>query len=320
MQFIYNPVFLQHDTGMHPENAKRLEAFEDLPTSEVPDGTQWLTLVHTPEHIEKVRKVGAVQSVHLDPDTIVSPSSFEAAVRAVGATVLASEQGDFALVRPPGHHAYATRSSGFCLFNNVAIAAQKMANEGKRVFLFDFDGHLGDGTAHIFEATDQVMYCSIHQYPAFPGHGWTNEIGTGQGRGYTMNVPLPPDSGDDVFMDAVDTCMLVLEQFKPDVVAISAGFDAHLYDLLLQLRVTESSFYKIGQLLRERSKNIFATLEGGYNVAVLPQCASNFLTGINGEKMPFERQPTSSSRPVWEEYEIRINAVMSNLKEWWKFG
>ncbi|MCF8248236.1 MAG: histone deacetylase [Saprospiraceae bacterium] len=319
MKLIYNPVFLKHDTGMHPENAKRLDAFQDLPTTEVPDSSQWLDLVHTAQHIEKVRTAGAAHTTHLDPDTIVSPGSYEAAVRAVGATILASEQGDFALVRPPGHHAYANRSSGFCLFNNVAIAAQKLANEGKRVFLFDFDGHLGDGTSHIFETIKEVMYCSIHQYPAFPGHGWTNEIGTGEGRGYTMNVPLPPDSGDDVFMDAVNTCMQVLEQFKPDVVAVSAGFDAHLYDLLLQLRVTESSFFKIGQLLRERSKNTFATLEGGYNVAVLSQCVYNFQAGINGEEMPHPRQETSSSRPVWEEYELRINAVMSNLTPWWRF-
>ena len=109
-------------------------------------------------------------------------------------------------------------------------------------------------------------------------------------------------------------------QFKPDVVAVSAGFDAQLYDLLLQLRVTESSFFKIGQRLRERSQNIFATLEGGYNVAVLPQCVYNFMAGINGEAMPHLRQETSSSRAVWEEYELRIQAVMSNLRPWWKFS
>lgn len=319
MKLIYHPVFRQHDTGMHPENVKRLDPFEDLPVTEVPDGTPWLGLVHSQQHIENVR-AACQKSTHLDPDTMTSPGSFEAAVRAVGATVLASEQNDFALVRPPGHHAYPNRSSGFCLFNNVAIASQKLANEGKRVFLFDFDGHLGDGTSHIFEETDQVLYASIHQFPAFPGHGWVNEIGVGDGKGYTMNVPLPPESGDDIFMDAVDTCLQVLDQFKPDVIAVSAGFDAHLYDLLLSLRVTESSFYKIGQMLRERSLPTFATLEGGYNVAVLPKCIYNFLAGMNGEACPYPESDTTSFRTEWEEYELRVNSVMGNLRHWWKFS
>ncbi|MCC6727673.1 MAG: histone deacetylase [Saprospiraceae bacterium] len=303
---------------MHPENIKRLEVFEDLPITEVPDGSQWPPLVHNAHHIERVR-AACESSAHLDPDTMTSPHSYEAAVRAVGATVLASEQGDFALVRPPGHHADPHRATGFCLFNNVAIAAQRLADQGKRVFIFDFDGHLGDGTSHIFEESDQVLYCSIHQYPAFPGHGYVNEIGTGNGRGYTINLPLPAESGDDIFMDAVNTCTQILEQFKPDVVAVSAGFDAHQYDLLLQLRATESSFYKIGRLLRERSPNIFATLEGGYNVAVLPQCVYNFMAGVNGDPMPFDRKETSSSRSIWEEYELRSHTLMGNLRHWWKF-
>ena len=211
MRLLFNKISLQHDTGMHPENRKRLEAFSDLKEIPITDGTPFLELVHDKKYIERVKNAYPVLS-HLDPDTVVSQGSYSAAVAAVGATILASESNDFALVRPPGHHAYPDRASGFCLFNNIAIATQKLVNEGKRVLLFDFDGHLGDGTSHIFYDTDQVLYWSIHQYPAFPGHGFVNEIGHGKGKGFTINVPLPPDSGDDIFMNAVDSFMPVAVQ------------------------------------------------------------------------------------------------------------
>jgi acetoin utilization deacetylase AcuC-like enzyme len=317
MELLFNRIFLNHDTGMHPENRKRLEHFEQTEETEVPDGSPYLELIHTKEYIDKV-KMACRQSAHLDADTVTSPGSFEAACKAVGATIMASEQNDFALVRPPGHHAYPFRASGFCLFNNIAIATQKLADEGKRMLIFDFDGHLGDGTSEIFYETDQVMYWSIHQYPAFPGHGFVDEIGRGKGKGFTVNVPLPPGSGDDIFMNAVDNLFPVAKQFQPDIVAVSAGFDAHAYDLLLDLRVTAGSFYQIGVLLRENFDRVFATLEGGYNIEELYRCVENFRNGVNGQDMPFQEKPTESSRRVWEEYENRLHSLMSNLSGYWK--
>jgi acetoin utilization deacetylase AcuC-like enzyme len=255
---------------------------------------------------------------HLDPDTILSKGSYEAAVGAVEATILASETNNFALVRPPGHHAYPTHSSGFCIFNNIAIAAQKLVNDGKKVLIFDFDGHLGDGISHIFFHSNQVLYWSIHQYPAFPGNGYVDEIGDRDGKGFTINCPLPAHSGDDVFFDAFNSILPVVEQFKPDVVAVSAGFDAHQYDLLLELRFTLETYYKIGKILAERFDRIFATLEGGYNVSVLPQAVYNFMAGINGEKMPHSEPETNTDIKIWSEYETNIQLVLTHLTPYWK--
>ena len=318
MELIYDPVFLEHNTGMHPENQKRLEAFENLPVTPAPNGEPYLPLIHNPQYIEKVKRACEF-GMHLDADTATSPGSYEAAIRAVGATILAAERGDFALVRPPGHHAYPQRASGFCLFNNVSIAAEYLARQGKKVLICDFDGHLGDGTSTIFYGTKQVMYWSLHQYPAFPGHGWTNETGDGEGKGYTLMMPLPPGSGDDIFMDAFNAFLPIAEQFQPDVVAVSAGFDAHQYDLLLELRTSANAYYRIGSLLRERFSHIFATLEGGYNIEELPICVDNFLAGVNGTQPEQKEKPTESTLQVWQTYELNLQSAIVQLRPYWKF-
>jgi len=317
MDLIYSKAFLGHDTGMHPENRKRLEAFGQLPESEIESGEQYLGLYHTKEYIEKVR-VGCREGCALDQDTVCSKGSFQAAVMAVGATIKASETGGFALARPPGHHAHPERSSGFCLFNNVAIAAQRLANQGKKVLIFDFDGHLGDGTLKFFYGSDRVMYWSLHQFPAFPFAGSENDIGEGPGKGFSINVPLPPESGDDLYIRGIRQFLPVARQFNPDVVAISAGFDAHQHDLLLDLRVSVNAFHETGKILRENFKNLFATLEGGYNVETLPRCVYNFLDGINGASPRYSEEPTDSRIQVIDEFDARVTQLERNLREVWK--
>ncbi len=317
MDIIYNRVFLEHDTGMHPENKKRLECLGELPETKIEADEKVLRLIHTQNYIDRVRDACRKRE-YLDPDTITSEKSYEAGVNAVNATIMASENNDFAIVRPPGHHAHPVRSSGFCIFNNIAIATEKLVKEGKRVMIFDFDGHLGDGTMNIFYETDKVLYWSLHQFPAFPGRGFVNEIGEGKGKGYTINNPLPPGSGDDVFMGAIERFMPVAEQFKPDIVAVSAGFDAHYLDLLLELRVSANMYYKIGKLLGGKFKNIFATLEGGYNIEILPKCLYNFINGINDKQIYYKEQATDSRIIAIDEFQSRMSLVEKNISEYWK--
>lgn len=316
MKLIYNDIFLEHFTGNHPENQNRLSAFPDLVSIPIIDGLPFVKMVHNGQYIDDVMEK-CKYNTSLDSDTLCSEKSFEAAVAAAGATVMASETNDFALVRPPGHHAYAGRASGFCIFNNVAIAAQNLVEQGKKVLIFDFDGHYGDGTSHIFFNTDQVMYWSIHQYPAFPGNGHSTDIGFGKGLGFNINVELPPGSGDDIFMDAFNTFLPVARQFNPDYVGVSAGFDSHMTDMLLDLKVSYDSFYKIGKTLSKNFENVFAVLEGGYNPEILVKSVENFIAGINHDVMPHFENKTESDIKLMDIYESKCNSLIMKLRKVW---
>jgi acetoin utilization deacetylase AcuC-like enzyme len=316
MEFIFHHSFLDHLTGHHPECPARLHAFTDLPDADLPDGREYLPYAHEATYVEMIEKSSLI-SVDAGPETFTSPGTYQAAVNAVAATIKAMETGGFALVRPPGHHAYPARSSGFCIFNNIAIAASFAASAGKRVLIFDFDGHLGDGTSKIFDGSDQVLYWSIHQYPAYPGHGYVDEIGVGSGKGYTLNMPIPPGSGDDIFWHAFERYLPFAQAFKPEVVAISAGFDGYKYDPLLDLNYSLGLFYKLGQTLKQIFPQSFATLEGGYNLEILHQCIYNFRDGFNGKSCPFPDQPTTSGSRIWEEYDIRLHAGIFSLTPYW---
>lgn len=318
MELIYNKIFLEHDTGMHPENRKRLDCLGELKETNIGDGERYLSLFHKKQYIEKVKEFCRKGRGHLDNDTVVSEKSYEAAVKAVAATVLASEKGDFALVRPPGHHAHPGNSSGFCVFNNIAIAVQRLVNEGKKILIFDFDAHLGDGTVKFFYDSDNVLYWSLHQSPAFPGGGDVDDIGDGKGKGYTINIPLPAGTGDDIYRKAIETMLPAAKQFDPDAVAVSAGFDGHHSDLLLDLRLSMDTYHWMGNMLRKNFKNIFATFEGGYNTQTLPGCINNFLDGINGKKKRFKEQHTESDIKMINEMEFRIDKLERNLKKYWR--
>jgi len=316
MKPIYNKIFLEHDTGMHPENKRRLEVLK-LRSNKVLNGERYLYLVHSKKYIKRVKDTCSNGGA-LDIDTFVSRKSYEASVYAVGATIQASRSGDFAFVRPPGHHAYPDKSSGFCVFNNLAISVKKLISEGKRVLIFDFDGHLGDGVERIFYDSDKVLYFSTHQYPAFPGHGFVDEVGSGKGKGYTINVALPPGAADDLLFKSFRKFLPIMKRFEPDVVAISAGFDGYSGDLLLDLNYSIGSFYKIGKFLRDNFNFMYATFEGGYNLEALPKCVLNFLDGINGRKQRYKDKITRSSLEVRREYDKRLKILEKELLRYWK--
>lgn len=307
---------MQHQTGNHPECAERLFSFKELPNAEIPAGEPYLELVHTQDYIQKVKDASA-NSIPLDGDTMTSLHSFEAACAAVGASVKAADTGGFALVRPPGHHAYPKRASGFCLFNSIAIATRSLIEQGKKVMILDIDGHLGDGTSYVFYNDPNVLFCSLHQYPAFPGNGWIDEIGSGPGQGFTINLPLPPGSGDDIFWQAMDFLLPLAKHFNPDTVAVSAGFDAHHTDPLLQLRLSLNCYYRCGLWLRKHFENVFAVLEGGYNLNTLPKAIDQFHQGVNGLAEPHPETASSSDRSTGSIFEKNLQGLHQELKPYW---
>jgi acetoin utilization deacetylase AcuC-like enzyme len=316
MKILYNKIFLQHETGSHPENKKRLLVV-NAKESEIENGEKYLTLVHDKKYVKYIKEICDRQG-SLDFETVTSKDSYKAATYAVGATIMASEKNDFALVRPPGHHAYPNKASGFCIFNNMAIAVQKLVKEGKKVLILDIDGHLGDGTEYYFYDSDKVLYWSLHQYPEFPGSGWVDEIGNGKGKGFTINMPLPAGTGDDLYLDAIKRFIWIAKKFQPDVVGVSAGFDGHKDDLLLNLQLSINSYYEIGKVLRKNFNKIFATLEGGYNLQILAKCINNFIDGINGEEQKFKEANTKTNIKVKKEYNNRIKLLEKNLLKCWK--
>jgi len=250
--------------------------------------------VHEREYVDRLRRAVARGDGLIDSaDNPLSPASFEAALAAVGCGlealdhVVARSSPAFAAVRPPGHHAERSRAMGFCYFNNVAVVAQAALDRGaaRRVAIVDVDVHHGNGTQHIFEEREDVLYVSLHQYPFYPGTGAASERGRGAGEGSTVNIPLAAGCGDDEWLDALVSRVLPeLERYAPQLLLISAGFDAWRDDPLGGMRVSAAGFSRMGALLFGFAEECcegrgLALLEGGYDVAALPGLVSRFLAG-----------------------------------------
>jgi len=320
MNLIYNKIFLKHKKSKHPECPERLSYFDKhLKESELEKGEKYLDLVYDKEYTNLIKNFSKIEA-NLDTDTYTNKYSYEAACFSAASAIKASQENNFSLGRPPGHHATKNKAMGFCLFNNIAIATQFLVNKGKNVFVIDIDGHHGNGTQDIFYNTDKVLYLSTHQYPAYPGTGLVEEIGNEKGKGFTINIPLPPYTGDDLFLEILNKIIPVIkEKFKPDIVAVSAGFDAHHLDPLLQLNLTTNAFYEVGKLLNKNFKNIFACLEGGYNIEFLHKNILDFVNGVNNKNQEFIEESTNSDNDIKNDYNLKINSLKENLKSHWKF-
>jgi acetoin utilization deacetylase AcuC-like enzyme len=300
---VRDAIFQQHLPGpRHPESPERLRSIDaalaasSLELVELPAKiatNDEISRVHREEYLAQIEATRG-RSVMLDADTQTSPHSYDAAVRAAGAAISlvtsvarGAAPAGIALVRPPGHHAYADRAMGFCLFNNIAVAVEALRAEGlaERIAIYDFDVHHGNGTEAIFYEDPNVLFMSTHQYPFYPGTGASDAIGSGRGTGANLNVPLRAGTGDELFLEATEAVLEPkVRAFRPDIILMSAGFDAFELDPLGGLKVTVEGFRALAKRWRVLAEELCAGrmaafLEGGYHLEGLGASVRAFLEG-----------------------------------------
>lgn len=302
--YLYDDLFLQHETGDHPENKGRLIAINQL-LNRSPINSLVVRLtpraasrddilrVHTEEYIRRAERLTSNGNFFFDnTDTIISQHSLDAAFLAAGAGPTAADEimkGNykfaFCAVRPPGHHAEQNTAMGFCIFNNIAITARYLQakHKIKKVLIVDWDVHHGNGTEKIFYDDDSVFYISIHQYPHYPGTGAANDIGVGRGLNCNLNIPMAAGSGDHEYLNAFKEKIIpTIKNFAPEIILISSGFDAHHDDQLSAMRVTTKCFGTFTKMVKDASSSangrIISFLEGGYHYKALSESVIEHLT------------------------------------------
>jgi acetoin utilization deacetylase AcuC-like enzyme len=330
---LHHPSSLEHETGAHPERSERIVAIE----RELADrdwlgfdrfaspavARETLTAVHPERYVDWIERAAARGGGALDLDTVMSERSYEAALHSAGGAVALTDilidraaPTGFSSHRPPGHHAEPAQAMGFCLFNNIAVAARHALARGlERVMILDWDVHHGNGTNDIFRPSREVLFVSIHQRALYPGTGGASDVGTGAGTGYTVNLPVAAGSGDAVYASLVEHVAAPLAlAFQPQLVLMSAGYDAHRDDPLASCTVTEAGYATITSSMRrvcaELEVPLGAILEGGYNLQALARSVAVTLEGLAAPPVPAHEFSAPERAP---------DAVQARerLEQWW---
>lgn len=343
---VYHPDYIKHNLGFdHPERPERIsKVVEHLKDTSLlsnhkvlvaypdPLSDEDLLLVHTKDYIEKIRDMSNYGGM-LSIDTPIQNNTFDIAKLSAGGAVLAGKMilegkacNAFGLIRPPGHHAGKDYGGGFCYFNNIAILVEYLRKHFrlKRFMIMDWDVHHGNGTQDIFYEDPTVLYFSTHQMPLYPGTGYIEEIGEGEGKGYTINLPLNAGTSGKTYEKILDDLFLPLaKEFRPDIILVSAGQDAHTADPIANLQFTNQDYIMMTKRIMEVTESICKrrlamVLEGGYNLVALSETISGIITTMIGMNQLDILKSSSTEVKVDKEVESRIRQLKTILKNYWK--